>query len=588
MLGQGAPSPGRPVWGLRILDTSLVVLFLALTFLLGIFPIKDSDLYWHLRTGDLIRKTGQIPRVDFYTFTRAGTPWIDLHWLFQVGISHIHEYGGISSLIATKAVVICLAVFLLLTARRPSWPIWMMVLAWLPASLVLSARMYVRPETLSLLFLSIELALISRWDRYPALAWGLPLVQVVWVNSHGLFVLGPIIVGFALVDATLRVGAFAAERTRWWKIVVPACVAVGLVCLVNPYGIRGVVFPLELARTLSNPIFYKNIAEFTPISLSIERSGLNDLPLRLHLLTMSLGALSFLIPLLWVTWVRLRGPAAGTKQDVEQASSEESASGTRGSARPSAIGAGTQAMGGRKRQSGGSSGRIEPRGPWRINVLRLLLFLAFSALSLQAIRNRYLFAAVAGAVTAWNFAEWAAAWRSRALEREPRRSSSTGLMPRLLALVAVASVMAWVGSGRFYAMTREGRTIAWGEDPLWFSHEATRFAGSPGMPERFLSYHNAHASLFEYYFSPEHENGPGRTVFTDPRLEVAGAELFDRYQKLGERIADDYPGWEGRSTGSADPASSSITRTTLGSAQLARQPALEMRMVRPGRGSLRS
>ena len=34
-------------------------LFLALTFLLGAFPLKDADIYWHLRTGDLIRQTGQ-------------------------------------------------------------------------------------------------------------------------------------------------------------------------------------------------------------------------------------------------------------------------------------------------------------------------------------------------------------------------------------------------------------------------------------------------------------------------------------------------------------------------------------------------
>ena len=79
----------RSVRGLREIDLGLVVLFLALTFLLGIFPLKDADYYWHLRTGDLIRQTGQIPRVDFYTFTRQGTPWIDLHWMFQVGISWI-------------------------------------------------------------------------------------------------------------------------------------------------------------------------------------------------------------------------------------------------------------------------------------------------------------------------------------------------------------------------------------------------------------------------------------------------------------------------------------------------------------------
>src|SRR5271157_4235629 len=149
--GKKRRSREGPVRGLGIIDASLVVLFLSMTFLLGIFPLKDADFYWHLRTGDLIRQTGQVPRVDFYTFTRQGTPWIDLHWIFQVGISWVREHGGVPALTLAKAVITCLAVFLLITARRRSWPVWTMILAWLPALLVLSGRMYVRPETLSLL-----------------------------------------------------------------------------------------------------------------------------------------------------------------------------------------------------------------------------------------------------------------------------------------------------------------------------------------------------------------------------------------------------------------------------------------------------
>ena len=118
--------------------------------------------------------------------------------------------------------------------------------------------------------------MICRWDRYPALAWLLPLVQLAWVNSHGLFVLGPLMLVFALVDAALRRGALAAERIRWWQTVVPACVATGLACLVNPYGLRGAIYPLELAGTMSNPIFSHSIAELTPIPLFIEQVGVGE------------------------------------------------------------------------------------------------------------------------------------------------------------------------------------------------------------------------------------------------------------------------------------------------------------------------
>ncbi len=538
--GEEIGSVERPSWGLRVIDACLIALFLALAFLLGIFPLKDTDYYWHLRTGDLIRQTGQVPRVDFYTFTRQGTPWIDLHWIFQVGISWVNKHGGVPALTLAKAVITCLALFLLITTRRRSWPVWTMILAWLPALLVLSGRMYVRPETLSLLYLAIYLAVVFRWDRFPALAWLLPLVQMAWVNSHGLFVLGPVVLVFALVDAALRRGALATVNIRWWQTVVPACVATGLACLINPYGLRGAIYPLELARTMSNPIFSHNIAELTPIPLFIEKSGLANLPLQLHLATMLLGALSFVVPIGWLIAVRLRRREADPGVVGKQGAAPEAGNSSRRSA-------------GRKPSRSSRAGRKKPgdsldpeggQGSWRVSPFRLLLYGAFSLLSLQATRNSHQFAAVIGSVTAWNFAEWTAARRQYAAACDPARVGSSALKPRLVAIIAVAVFLLWVGSGQFYAQSGEGRTIGWGEEPLWFPHEAVKFAGSEGMPDRFLSYHNAHASVFEYYHSPERENGPGRTVFTDPRLEIAGVELFDEYQTLGRNITSDQPGWE--------------------------------------------
>ena len=64
------PEPSERASGVaRAADASLIVLFLILTFLLGVFPLKDTDIYWHLRTGDLIRQTGQVPHTDIFTFT---------------------------------------------------------------------------------------------------------------------------------------------------------------------------------------------------------------------------------------------------------------------------------------------------------------------------------------------------------------------------------------------------------------------------------------------------------------------------------------------------------------------------------------
>ena len=118
----------------------LIPFFLALTFLLGIFPLKDADYFWHLRTGDLIRQSGQVPHVDFYTFTRQGTPWIDLHWIFQVGISWVASTAACRRSRSSQGGDHMPGCFPADHRGRRSWPVWTMILVWLPAVLFFAAE----------------------------------------------------------------------------------------------------------------------------------------------------------------------------------------------------------------------------------------------------------------------------------------------------------------------------------------------------------------------------------------------------------------------------------------------------------------
>ncbi len=99
--------------------------------------------------------------------------------------------------------------------------------------------------------------------------------------------------------------ASSRERKTWWRTILIASVATVAACLINPYGLTGALYPLELAGTMSNPIFSRNVAELMPIPEFIRNSGLWNLPLQLHLVTMILGGLSFLLPLFWSVGVRL-------------------------------------------------------------------------------------------------------------------------------------------------------------------------------------------------------------------------------------------------------------------------------------------
>jgi tetratricopeptide (TPR) repeat protein len=101
----------------------------------------------------------------------------------------------------------------------------------------------------------------------------------------------------------------------------------------------------------------------------------------------------------------------------------------------------------------------------------------------------------------------------------------------------IALVLASVASGLFYRFTGEGRVVGLGFEPLWFPHEAVKFSGRPEMPPRFASFSFGWAPLYSYHF------GPDRKVFIDPRLEVAGPDLYERYVDLERRITLKAPGW---------------------------------------------
>src|SRR5262249_54496004 len=51
--------------------------------------IVDTDLWWHLRNAEYMITHGQLPRTDAYSFTAAGSVWLDHSWA-----SELLYYGG--------------------------------------------------------------------------------------------------------------------------------------------------------------------------------------------------------------------------------------------------------------------------------------------------------------------------------------------------------------------------------------------------------------------------------------------------------------------------------------------------------------
>src|SRR5260370_771629 len=66
----------------------------ALLLINGNARLNDSDTYWHIAIGKWILDHNTFPRVDTYSFTKAGEPWISTSWLAQVLYAGTYGIGG--------------------------------------------------------------------------------------------------------------------------------------------------------------------------------------------------------------------------------------------------------------------------------------------------------------------------------------------------------------------------------------------------------------------------------------------------------------------------------------------------------------
>lgn len=223
----------------------------------GLTPIADGDVFWHLAAGRQIASSGAVPQVDGFSSGAAGRPWIDVHWLFQLGVYAVERAGGLYALVATKCMLIALGALLLLRAvERSARPL---LVLWLSTALLCARHLLlVRPVIASLVFLGLFFLQLERHRRSGAMRalWVLPLYQVVWSNCQGLSALGPaFVLAYALGAAgSARLGrrrwlAFAREHGEPRALLISAglCIAASLA---TPYGLRALQLPLALLDRL--------------------------------------------------------------------------------------------------------------------------------------------------------------------------------------------------------------------------------------------------------------------------------------------------------------------------------------------------
>ncbi|WJR77698.1 hypothetical protein [Bradyrhizobium sp. NP1] len=226
--------------------------------------LGDSDTYWQILTGKWIIEHHALPRVDFYSFTRSGVPWISSSWLAQVLYAQAYELAGWAGpVVLSAAAIAATAAQLAFILSRRIAPTLAVLIAF-AALMLFVDHMLARPYVLAFPFLlAWANGLLSASERRePPSLLLLPLIAV-WANLHGGFLFGLVLVGGFALDALWN--AEASQRRslalRWAAFGIGAVAA----CCVTPYGWQSFLAArniLDLGEVLHV------IAEWMPVNFS--------------------------------------------------------------------------------------------------------------------------------------------------------------------------------------------------------------------------------------------------------------------------------------------------------------------------------
>jgi fluoride ion exporter CrcB/FEX len=206
-------------------------------------PLAANDFWWHLKAGQLISTIG-LPRTNLFAWTLpAETPFVYGSWLGEWLFYQLYALSGLPLIVFVRNmlgwVVFC---GLAIESRRrgASWGTVAFIV--LVAGLMMLNNLSVRPQLWAWLPCLIYASVVSRYIigqmPPPALAM-LPLTMLFWVNVHGSFVVGLLLLAAYLVGETLALLLRSSRALRWPQLRLLLLVAVitGLTTLCNPEGI---------------------------------------------------------------------------------------------------------------------------------------------------------------------------------------------------------------------------------------------------------------------------------------------------------------------------------------------------------------
>lgn len=268
-----SPSETRAGWTRFFLPSVTDLIFLALLISLSSGAISqrllgDAGIGWHIRNGEQILITHSVTRTDSFSSTMNGKTWYAWEWLYDLLIASIHHDAGLNGVVFFSAFIIALtfALTFRLTLTRGA-NLGTAILFLLLALCASTIHFLARPHLLGWLLAVIWIYLLDSSDINPGrnrrLFW-LPVLMLLWVNLHGGFITGFMLLGIYIVSSAgywlfSKDQVQRAASGRRLRFLGAAAMLCAIASLINPYGYK---LHVHVYEYLSNRFLMDHIDEF--------------------------------------------------------------------------------------------------------------------------------------------------------------------------------------------------------------------------------------------------------------------------------------------------------------------------------------
>ena len=163
---------------------------------------NDGDLGRHITIGNYILETGTIPTSDIFSHTMYGERLVPHEWVAQVLFALAHRTMGLSGDVLLAALLGSLTILIVYEEliKRGTLRLVALFISALVA-VVSSVHWLARPHMFTFFFVALWAYWLEHFYKSEnKKIWLFPLLMLIWVNTHGAFIAGFVILATYLAD----------------------------------------------------------------------------------------------------------------------------------------------------------------------------------------------------------------------------------------------------------------------------------------------------------------------------------------------------------------------------------------------------